>query len=206
MPKQTKEEKLAKKREWYHKNIEKSKAIAKKSREKHKERRALDTKIWLEKNKEHSKEYHKQYHKKWYEENREKRSEELKEYGKLHKKENVLRTQKYTKKNKSKVYEYGKEYNKTISGSYRMYKSSSVPRKKEFNLSIDEFSKLVSSPCRYCGETSKKIGVDRVDNSIGYTLENCAPCCTVCNMMKKAMGVDDFLKHIIKIHNHNLNY
>jgi 5-methylcytosine-specific restriction endonuclease McrA len=27
-------------------------------------------------------------------------------------------------------------------------------------------------------------GIDRVDNSIGYTPDNCVPCCTQCNRIK----------------------
>ena len=72
----TKEEKLAKKREWYYKNIDKVKLSSKKSREKHKEKRKLDTKLWLEKNKEYSKEYHKQYHREWYKKNKTKRDQQ----------------------------------------------------------------------------------------------------------------------------------
>jgi hypothetical protein len=45
-------------------------------------------------------------------------------------------------------------------------------------------------------------GVDRVDNTKGYTLANSVPCCKVCNRMKMAMTKDDFLTHIRKVHSH----
>lgn len=204
MSKQTNEERLAKKREWYQKNIEKSKATAKKSREKHKEKRNLENKLWAEKNKEYLKAYQKEYHKKWYEKNKEKRSAQLKKYSELHKEDNVKRTQKYTAKNKTKVYNYGKLYNQTLEGSYRTYKSGSLKRKKEFELTFEVFSELKSRPCTYCGEISKKIGIDRIDNSKGYTIENSTPCCTICNMMKKTLDVKDFIDHITKIYKNNL--
>lgn len=204
MSKQTKEELLAKKREWYHKNIEKSKATSKKSRDKHKGKRKLENKLWIENNKDYLKNYHKEYHKKWYEKNKEKRSLQLKEYNKSHKKECVVNTQKYTLKNKAKVYAYGIDYSKTSKGRFRTYKSSAIRRKHDFDLTSEDFVKITSSPCVYCGESTKKIGIDRIDNSKGYLIENCAPCCTICNMMKKTMKLQDFLSHITKIHNKNL--
>jgi hypothetical protein len=39
-------------------------------------------------------------------------------------------------------------------------------------------------------------GVDRIDNSIGYTKENCVPCCTICNWAKSNRGVDEFKDYI----------
>ena len=57
--KTTHEEKLAVKRKWYYDNIEKVKATAKKSREKHKDQRKLDNQIWVEKNKEYLSNYRK---------------------------------------------------------------------------------------------------------------------------------------------------
>ncbi len=59
MIKTTHEEKLANKRKWYYDNIEKVKASAKKSREKHKHQRKLDTRVWVEKNKEYLTKYRK---------------------------------------------------------------------------------------------------------------------------------------------------
>jgi len=46
-------------RNWYQKNINKAKAQSKKSRLKHSEQRKLDTKLWVEYNKEHLKQYRK---------------------------------------------------------------------------------------------------------------------------------------------------
>ncbi|HEC67150.1 MAG TPA: hypothetical protein ENI23_17875 [bacterium] len=43
------------------------------------------------------------------------------------------------------------------------------------------------------------MGLDRVDNKKGYELENCVPCCKICNSMKMTMDKDEFLKHIKRI-------
>ena len=39
-------------------------------------------------------------------------------------------------------------------------------------------------------------GLDRVDNSIGYILENVVPCCVTCNSMKMAMSYNEFITHL----------
>lgn len=158
---------------------------------------------WVEKNKEHDANYHKEYHKRWYEKNKEKRKAQLKEYQQGHKKEAVLSTQKYTAKNKDKVYAYGRMYNQTINGKYRLYSSAAEKRGYEFSLSAQEFGEVISKPCTYCGEESSKMGVDRIDNSIGYTTENSTSCCKMCNYMKNKHSVEDFLTHAKKITQHN---
>lgn len=35
-------------------------------------------------------------------------------------------------------------------------------------------------------------GVDRVDNALGYTPDNCVPCCSRCNYAKRAMPRGEF--------------
>jgi hypothetical protein len=75
-------------------------------------------------------------------------------------------------------------------------------KKKEigFSLSYDEFESLIQKPCVYCGEISSRGGVDRVDSSVGYIVENCVPCCEICNTMKMDMALSDFLIKIEKIY------
>lgn len=36
-------------------------------------------------------------------------------------------------------------------------------------------------------------GIDRVDNSKGYTSDNCVPCCWACNNAKKNNSSSEFL-------------
>ena len=42
-------------------------------------------------------------------------------------------------------------------------------------------------------------GVDRVNNDLGYTIENSVTCCSLCNYMKRGMSLSDFIIHINKI-------
>lgn len=42
-------------------------------------------------------------------------------------------------------------------------------------------------------------GIDRIDSSKGYTLDNCVPCCKKCNIMKLDSSKDDFIAQAYKI-------
>lgn len=93
---------------------------------------------------------------------------------------------------------------------YNSYIGNTVKKRKLlFKLNIDEFKKLCSSICFYCGSDPQskmdvgnnlRNGIDRVDNSIGYEIDNCVPCCWQCNRMKSNMFHKDFLSHIKKIY------
>lgn len=200
--KKTREELLEQKRNWYHQNLEKAKAISKKSREKHKEKRKLGTKIWLEKNREYSKEYHKKYHQEWYRRNKEKRDIQNIQWQKDNPDKVKAIKENFKRNNPDITKKYLKDYQITLKGKYRTMKGSGLKRNYEVSINLEEFEKIISQPCVYCGEKEKRIGIDRIDNSKGYTLENSAPCCTLCNMMKKTLQVDEFLKHINKISKH----
>lgn len=66
-----------------------------------------------------------------------------------------------------------------------------------FELSDDEFDAVVSSDCHYCGKSIvpgiHTNGIDRMDNALGYTKENCVACCGNCNFSKGELSVDDFV-------------
>ena len=60
-------------------------------------------------------------------------------------------------------------------------------------------------PCYYCGSIIETVGVDRVDNNKGYTLDNVVPCCSKCNYMKNSNTEKEFLEHVEKIHDFNFS-
>jgi hypothetical protein len=96
---------------------------------------------------------------------------------------------------------------------YRDYRDGAKKRALVFELTIDDFRKLTSSDCVYCGAKPNKLararkgtrvhyvynGVDRRENQSGYSKENCSPCCSTCNHMKCQMSISDFLAHIRRI-------
>lgn len=107
---------------------------------------------------------------------------------------------------------------------YLEYKNNAESRHHDFNLTFEEFNKLISGNCEYCGSNPEirngghlekrknkdqpdlyTNGVDRIDSSKGYTIDNCVSCCSKCNMMKNIYTKDEFLNHITKIFNYQIN-
>ena len=93
------------------------------------------------------------------------------------------------------------------------YVQQTKRRGREWGITKDEARRIFTSPCSYCGvppSAIKKIpfgrgsfsfnGIDRIDNSVGYILENCTPCCRTCNIMKQGMSVAEFRIHVNKIY------
>lgn len=79
-----------------------------------------------------------------------------------------------------------------------------------WELTRDDCIKLFKGNCRYCGarpERARRVhtsvfiynGIDRVNNSVGYTKENVASCCMRCNYMKSDLTLEEFYEHISKI-------
>lgn len=98
---------------------------------------------------------------------------------------------------------------------YRATEHNARYRGVFWGIDIDFFRWITKQPCHYCGDEPYQIyqpgrkmggyvfnGIDRVDNEIGYTEENCVPCCGVCNYMKSATSVSDFREWITQVYNH----
>ena len=99
---------------------------------------------------------------------------------------------------------------------YGTYRRNAKRGNREFLLTKEQAKSLFVSNCYYCGIAPSLLkkpknrirsgfwynGIDRVDNSIGYVLSNCLPCCAVCNHMKHIMSYEKFLRHINRIAEH----
>ncbi len=74
------------------------------------------------------------------------------------------------------------------------YKRNAKLRNVEWLLTKDEFDFIVRKSCEYCGhfDTKTLSGVDRIDNSKGYTLDNSVPCCRWCNWGKNERTLEEF--------------
>lgn len=87
-------------------------------------------------------------------------------------------------------------------------------------MSFEDFFELSQKKCNYCGakpsnkyncagddssEKRKKHGtfvyngLDRVDNNLNHTKENCVPCCKYCNFAKRERSLDDFITWLKKL-------
>lgn len=102
----------------------------------------------------------------------------------------------------------------SINRVYGWYKRHCSDQNRIFELTREEFIRLTSSDCHYCGNTPSNIcnlgkngsytynGIDRVDNTKGYTLNNCVPCCETCNRAKLKMTTGEFLNWINRVYSH----
>jgi hypothetical protein len=102
-------------------------------------------------------------------------------------------------------------------GCYRLAASrkGKKARPLPFELTPEHFLVLISGNCFYCGVEPQlraasnkhpKIfcnGVDRVDSSKGYLLNNCVSCCSTCNRAKLAMTREEFLAWVRRAYEHN---
>ena len=93
------------------------------------------------------------------------------------------------------------------------YKRAAKKRNLEWKLEKNEVENIFLQNCHYCGlKPSNKYrntyyeyaysGIDRKNNSIGYLIENCVPCCKTCNHAKATMGYEEFLTWIENVYKH----
>lgn len=86
------------------------------------------------------------------------------------------------------------------------YKRHAKGRDFEWALSVAEFKMLVTRNCFYCAvppqqkirssaDSETKLlynGIDRKDNTRGYQVDNCVPCCGICNQAKMDQEFEQF--------------
>lgn len=86
----------------------------------------------------------------------------------------------------------------------RDYRLGASERGLSFELSQSIIGRLITEPCWYCGQppsreikTTRSLGffsgIDRKDNSIGYTTDNCVSCCRQCNAAKGKLSSVEFI-------------
>lgn len=67
---------------------------------------------------------------------------------------------------------------------YHRYERNAKGRNLTFRLTLEEFEKIVSAPCKWCGENWEPRTVDRVDSRCGYLIWNVQSLCWPCNRFK----------------------
>lgn len=101
---------------------------------------------------------------------------------------------------------------------FNVYKKGARDRNLEFLLTNEEFRKLTSSNCYFCGiEPKQKTGrinytqtygeyiyngIDRKDNSEEYIFDNCLSCCKICNYAKHKLSLAEFEEWLNRIVNY----
>lgn len=102
---------------------------------------------------------------------------------------------------------------------YSSLKANAKSRSIEVEISLDEFVKIASNNCYWCDlppqpkngfkewQDSVMIsGIDRKDNSIGYTVQNSVPCCYDCNRAKSDLPIDLWMYWIARIVKNNKDW
>lgn len=95
---------------------------------------------------------------------------------------------------------------------FRNYQRRATEAGRKFALTRNQFRLLTRMPCHYCGAPPTQRyrrtgglapyiynGLDRIDNTRGYTGPNTVACCGRCNEWKKALPVETFLQHVAQI-------
>jgi len=80
-----------------------------------------------------------------------------------------------------------------------MYERRSKKRKFAFTITLAQFEGFIKQKCNYCGLLNIRNGLDRVDSSKGYTIDNVVPCCPLCNTMKLDKTREQFLEQCQRI-------
>jgi 5-methylcytosine-specific restriction endonuclease McrA len=101
---------------------------------------------------------------------------------------------------------------------YAGYRASAKKRGYDFDLSFEAFQTLARQHCFYCnappGNTGAQksahskyaySGIDRVDNSQGYTTDNCVASCKDCNLAKNNKPQSYFLNWVQRVSRHMEN-
>lgn len=79
-------------------------------------------------------------------------------------------------------------------------KSNAKARNINFNLTEKQVEDMLAKPCFYCGKCYSD-GIDRLDSTKEYVIDNCVPCCNICNRMKNKFSLETFFDKVRKIYN-----
>ena len=158
------------------------------------------------KNKEERRAYNKAYR----EANKEEIAAQRKAYREANREAVLARQKAHYEANKEKIaarqkayYEAkGKTYHQTPAGKLSSYKRGAKQRGHEFRLTREQFESFWQKPCTYCGTDIETIGLDRMDSSKGYTMENVTPCCFGCNARKGDMLLSEWNEWLARIAGH----
>lgn len=96
---------------------------------------------------------------------------------------------------------------------YNAYMSGAKRKNRVFNLSKEDFRLLVTANCHYCAVPPLSVkkknsplgqdfiynGIDRKNNNLGYTIDNCVSCCKFCNQAKHEYSYNEFIDWINKL-------
>jgi hypothetical protein len=91
----------------------------------------------------------------------------------------------------------------SLSKRFSVVKFAAKARGLPVLISKGEYAKLIVGACHWCGGTLSPTGggLDRLDNTLGYTVANCVPCCPQCNNAKNDYPVEELLAFCQRVFN-----
>ena len=119
------------------------------------------------------------------------------------------------KEHKQYAYEYNRERVRRVTTTnihkVKIYIKKAAIKNRIYSLTDAEALELFRNSCHYCGmyysdkndygEEFSMMGIDRIDNSIGYISDNVVTACRLCNRLKYTFGYDTFFRYIMNIYN-----
>lgn len=97
------------------------------------------------------------------------------------------------------------------------YKRNASGRGLTWELTDDMAYEMFAGVCHFCNKPPSNYatygkaphirdhngftysGIDKLDNSVGYTIENSVPCCKECNFMKSSHTEEAYIKHCMEV-------
>lgn len=84
---------------------------------------------------------------------------------------------------------------------FNTYSKNAIRRGYEFGLTFEEFVAFTEEDCFWCG-TEGPNGIDRYDNDLGYTVDNCVAACYLCNRAKNDLSPQEFVDWVDRAYHH----
>lgn len=102
-----------------------------------------------------------------------------------------------------------------VNGILGAYRGNARRKGLAFEIQREDVARLISGNCHYCGAAPSGLfqtknrsrsfaynGIDRKNNSEGYTASNAVSCCAPCNYAKREMSAAEFIALANRIAGH----
>ena len=116
--------------------------------------------------------------------------------------ENILIYQGFSDKNQYNDVMFNMQH-----APYTTYIKNAHDRHRVFDITLEQFDDICSQSCYLCGRDNNQPfhsnGIDRYNNDIGYIIDNCKPCCGVCNFIKGRYTFEEMIQKLQLISQNN---
>jgi len=95
----------------------------------------------------------------------------------------------------------------------RSYKKNAEKRGIKYNITEEQFKEITQRDCYYCGAKPSNSfeqpksngayiynGMDRINSTKGYTIDNVVPCCRACNQAKSNYTIEEFKDWVLRVY------